>query len=470
MKSLANQHRIRSDTLGNEGFVAIMEKEVLSFMTSVHSDYENIVQELETKKAELEKKTSEANLLQQKCLQISEEFNKRVHNWEEQLEQYERTAEDNNQMCLEVELLRHKHQALHDQKGAVVRELACTQADLARYKKEHRILSSQVTHLLYAISKRDSLEGQNSVIQVDPATEQYVFNDIHQLQQKNIELSGRLFVELHRQHDDIDSETNPKSSNEVRLSELLVQAQTFIEKTVKQRDNYKLLYQQAISQLTNQDIHTKHIQELGVRVEEKTKEIERQTKKIDAQSQHIQGQTEKIRSFEKQIGAKVQNMKEQSTLITQQKMQMDQQTKQINQQTSQLQFLMQQVKSQDVNLQRQENEIRLLTEKLNEQNDQINEQLQKIQYQREQLTKYANIMSKQATKFAILDNEQFLAPQKYISEDDFLSPAAEIENTFIQVKKKLKYHPYNCEVVAVKDVPFYLMPNEELEENLENIF
>ncbi|KAI1727068.1 hypothetical protein Ddc_04351 [Ditylenchus destructor] len=447
-----------------------MEGEVLSFMTSVHSKYENTVQELEMKKAELEKKTSEANLLEEKCLKVSEEFNKRVHNWEEQLEQCERTAEDNNRMCIEIELLEHKCQALHDQKGAVVRELACTQADLERYKKEHQILSGQVTHLLYAISKRDALVGQNPIIQVDPATEQYVFNDIQQLQQKNVELSGRLFVQLHRHRDDNDSGANPASSKEVRLSELLLQAQTFIEKTTKQRDNYKLLYQHAISQLTNHEIHAKQIQELGIRVEQKTKEIERQTKKMDAQLQLIQGQTEKIRSFEKQIEANIQNMKNKSTLIEQQKMQMDQQTKQINQQASQLKFLMQQVKSQADNLQQQGKEIELLTEKLDEQNDQIDEQLQTIQYQSEQLTKQANNMSEQATKFAILDNARFHAPQKYIPEDDFLSPAAEIESTFIQVKKKLNHHPYNCEVFAVKDVPFYLMQNEELGENLESIF
>lgn len=77
-------------------------------------------------------------------------------------------------------------QKLQNSRDAATRELCFTKAELERYQHEHHILSAQVRRLIFSIEK-----GRHESLG-DDESEEYLFHNIQELQQKNMELTSKL--------------------------------------------------------------------------------------------------------------------------------------------------------------------------------------------------------------------------------------------------------------------------------------
>ncbi|KAI1712012.1 laminin-like protein epi-1 [Ditylenchus destructor] len=389
-----------------------MEKEVLQFVTSLHNDYERVVKELNEKITELQKKTTENEDLERKNAELSQDLNNKMPLLEMKLENLEAISEENNLLNVKVELLEAKFESARNEKAAATRELACVQADLERYRIEHNILSSQVAHLLYAINKRDSVEGRELVVKNDPSTEQYIFFDIRQLQQKNIELSRKLHLVLEQQRNEADVEINV---GEERLREFVAKAQTAIVNICAKRDHYKLLFQNTVSQIRDQDARVKEVQSLTERVALQATKIERQAEQLSSQAQLIEKQNEEMQILQQKIHSQCELIEEQNKQIKLKNEQIETQLDQIDQHVGEAEFQAHQIKSLSERLEQQAAEIESLCEKLDEQTVQISLNAQETQTQRESIAHQKNLINEQNAEIDLL-RQKIESQEKQIKE------------------------------------------------------
>ncbi|KAI1727379.1 laminin-like protein epi-1 [Ditylenchus destructor] len=389
-----------------------MEKQVLEFVSSIHNDYERVVKELDKKITELRKKTTENEELERKNAELSQDLNSKMPLLEMKLENLESISEENNLLKVKVELLEAKYDSASNEKAAATRELACVQADLERYQIEQNILSSQVTHLLYAINKRDSVEGRELVLKNDASTEQYIFYDIRQLQQKNIELSRKLHLVLEQQRNEADVEINV---GEERLREFAAKAQTAIVNICAKRDHYKLLFQNTVSQIRDQDARVKEIQSLTERIAVQTAKIERQAEQLNSQAQFIEKQNEEMEILQQKVHSQCELIEKQNKQIEQKNEQIEMQLDQIDQHVGEAEFQACQITSQTERLEQQAAEIESQFEKLDEQTVQICQNAQEIQTQRENIEHQKNLITEQTVEIDLL-RQKIESQEKQIKE------------------------------------------------------
>uniref|UniRef100_A0A915DXR5 Uncharacterized protein n=1 Tax=Ditylenchus dipsaci TaxID=166011 RepID=A0A915DXR5_9BILA len=134
--------------------------------------------------------------------------------------------------------------------GLCHRELSYTSAELERYQHEHQIQSAQIKRLLFCIEKRtDNMENGGS------ESDEFLFNNIVELQQRNMELTSKLKrVETEQQQAllnyhsaETESLTNQLNATKDELSRLRQhqsKLELLVEELTVQRDNYKAMIEE----------------------------------------------------------------------------------------------------------------------------------------------------------------------------------------------------------------------------------
>ncbi|KAI1723190.1 nucleoprotein TPR [Ditylenchus destructor] len=214
-------------------------------LTSIYAEHCRVV-------AELEKKKDENVQIERYVQELIEELDAKAPLFKQQSEVYESALEEIEQLRLQTSLLAEDRQKLQNSRDAATRELSFTKAELERYQHEHHILSAQVRRLIFSIEK-----GRHESLG-DDESEEYLFHNIQELQQKNMELTSRLHQLEEEQQEALKNYYNAEkealtnslkaAENELeRIRQHKSKLELLVEELTAQRDNYKALYEENTS-------------------------------------------------------------------------------------------------------------------------------------------------------------------------------------------------------------------------------
>ncbi|KAI6179365.1 hypothetical protein M3Y98_00602500 [Aphelenchoides besseyi] len=211
-------------------------------LTELYAAHFGLIVELETKKIEL--KEAEKCLIETRKIFMDKVPLMRQH--EEHITQYKREIEVLNAQVAE---LRKDRQEIVTTRDAYYNELRFSKETLEKSQRDCQTLTTQVQHLL-EVSKDKS----NAQVSGD------VFSNIEELQQKNLELIGRLQT-MENEKEDAIRTTHNQQFEEMRQKLSLTEQQsesledrnrhltTCLSEAEKQREYYKKLHSEAENRL-----------------------------------------------------------------------------------------------------------------------------------------------------------------------------------------------------------------------------